>query len=235
MSIFRLHALKGYRISPDPTWDYINSVIWTGAELAAGVFCASLPAIRQLFLTVLPSRFQKFRARRTQTRSQHDYGGDSGPSLQRQGEDRPEFFVSKSTHDTKKPIGVTTDISATTWEESLAVTSQDKERSRNSTGEPKGFSWNPLRTQPQQGAPSEPSIWKSVDITSSSPTHDDVARRPITTASSIISSRNIGAGTRRTGADDEMELLQFAGRPYHPTAHNGSEDESTTSTSKAGI
>ncbi|KAF9694409.1 hypothetical protein EKO04_007689 [Ascochyta lentis] len=34
----------GALISLDPTWDYTDVTIWTGAELAAGIVCASLPA-----------------------------------------------------------------------------------------------------------------------------------------------------------------------------------------------
>ena len=40
-TMIRLRSLAGFKISLDPTWDYADVTIWTGAELAAGIVCAS--------------------------------------------------------------------------------------------------------------------------------------------------------------------------------------------------
>ncbi|EUC39482.1 hypothetical protein COCMIDRAFT_65711, partial [Bipolaris oryzae ATCC 44560] len=47
-TIIRFHALTTFRISVDPTWDYVSATIWTEVELAAGSICVSLPSIRVL-------------------------------------------------------------------------------------------------------------------------------------------------------------------------------------------
>lgn len=59
-TMIRLKALLGFKISLDPTWDYVPSVIWTELELAAGFACVSLPTIRKLFIRMLPPSFKKF-------------------------------------------------------------------------------------------------------------------------------------------------------------------------------
>ncbi|KAF2786450.1 hypothetical protein K505DRAFT_343799 [Melanomma pulvis-pyrius CBS 109.77] len=53
-TILRLHSLLDFRISIDPTWDYVPVTIWTELELASGFVCVSLPAIRILLTMMLP-------------------------------------------------------------------------------------------------------------------------------------------------------------------------------------
>ncbi|KAF2627246.1 hypothetical protein BU25DRAFT_60008 [Macroventuria anomochaeta] len=55
-TIIQLQSLAGFKISLDPTWDYTDVAICTGAELATGIVCASFSAVRQLLTMVLPSR-----------------------------------------------------------------------------------------------------------------------------------------------------------------------------------
>ncbi|KAJ8112826.1 hypothetical protein OPT61_g4902 [Boeremia exigua] len=51
-TIMRLPSLSTFKISTDPSWDYISITIWTELELAAGFLCVSLPSIRMLFVHV---------------------------------------------------------------------------------------------------------------------------------------------------------------------------------------
>jgi hypothetical protein len=55
-TIIRLHTLTTFRISVDPTWDYVSATIWTEVELAAGSICVSLPSIRILITKTMPGR-----------------------------------------------------------------------------------------------------------------------------------------------------------------------------------
>jgi hypothetical protein len=53
-TILRLHSLFDFKISIDPTWDYVSVTIWTELELASGFVCVSLPAIRILITMIFP-------------------------------------------------------------------------------------------------------------------------------------------------------------------------------------
>jgi hypothetical protein len=59
-TILRLHTLTTFKISIDPTWDYVPTTIWTEFELAAGGLCVSLPSIRIFVIKALPERFKNF-------------------------------------------------------------------------------------------------------------------------------------------------------------------------------
>lgn len=47
-TVVRLSTLHVFGNLEDPTWDYVPVVYWTVVELAAGMICSSLPAIRIL-------------------------------------------------------------------------------------------------------------------------------------------------------------------------------------------
>lgn len=53
-TIIRLQILVQFKISIDPTWDYVSVTIWTELELAAVFLCVSLPSIRILLVRMLP-------------------------------------------------------------------------------------------------------------------------------------------------------------------------------------
>jgi hypothetical protein len=53
-TIIRLSVLLTFKISVDPTWDYVHVTIWTEVELASGFICVSLPSIRILVANLLP-------------------------------------------------------------------------------------------------------------------------------------------------------------------------------------
>lgn len=49
-----------FKISFDPTWDYVPIVIWTELEIAAAFACVSLPAIRVLLVKVVPTHLKSW-------------------------------------------------------------------------------------------------------------------------------------------------------------------------------
>ena len=59
-TIMRLPSLSTFKISIDPSWDYVPVTIWTELELAAGFLCVSLPSIRMLLVRLLPKRLKEF-------------------------------------------------------------------------------------------------------------------------------------------------------------------------------
>ena len=71
-TIIRLQALLTFKISVDPTWDYVPVTVWTEVELAAGLVCVSLPSIRILIVKILPVRVKEFLSHITQSRSRSD-------------------------------------------------------------------------------------------------------------------------------------------------------------------
>lgn len=65
-TIMRIPSLSTFKISIDPSWDYVPVTIWTELELAAGFICVSLPSIRMLLVTILPKRVKNFLSNITQ-------------------------------------------------------------------------------------------------------------------------------------------------------------------------
>ncbi|KAI1628765.1 50S ribosomal protein L36e [Exophiala viscosa] len=53
-SILRLHALYITSISTDITYDNVDAVTWSAAELNVGIMCASIPAIRPVIGLIFP-------------------------------------------------------------------------------------------------------------------------------------------------------------------------------------
>lgn len=47
-----------FKISFDPTWDYVPIVIWTELEITAAFACVSLPTIRVLLAKITPKRLK---------------------------------------------------------------------------------------------------------------------------------------------------------------------------------
>ena len=53
-SCVRLRFIVRFARSTNPTWDYTDSLIWSGLEVAVSIIVTSLPAIRVLLNRVLP-------------------------------------------------------------------------------------------------------------------------------------------------------------------------------------
>lgn len=56
----RLPSLSTFKISFDPSWEYVPVTVWTELELAAGFLCVSLPSIRMLLVRLLPKSLKEF-------------------------------------------------------------------------------------------------------------------------------------------------------------------------------
>ncbi|KAH7128558.1 hypothetical protein B0J11DRAFT_273798 [Dendryphion nanum] len=83
-TIIRLHTLLVFRISVDPTWDYVPVTIWTELELASGFVCVSLPAIRILLTMILPQRCLTFFASIASRSSRNNDSSEPGNDVERQ-------------------------------------------------------------------------------------------------------------------------------------------------------
>ncbi|KAF1954364.1 hypothetical protein CC80DRAFT_369139, partial [Byssothecium circinans] len=53
-TFLRRHTLLEFKITVDPTWDYVPVMNWTALELPSGFVCVSLPAVRILFVHYIP-------------------------------------------------------------------------------------------------------------------------------------------------------------------------------------
>lgn len=65
-----------FKISIDPTWDYVQITIWTTIELASGFASVCLPSIRQLLAAIIPASWKEA------------FGSDSDDESSRQGTER---------------------------------------------------------------------------------------------------------------------------------------------------
>ncbi|KAF1359611.1 hypothetical protein EJ07DRAFT_76650, partial [Lizonia empirigonia] len=57
-TIIRLRTLLLFKISYDPSWDYVPIVIWTELEVSAAFACISLPALRVLLVKLTPRQLK---------------------------------------------------------------------------------------------------------------------------------------------------------------------------------
>ncbi|KAF1920182.1 hypothetical protein BDU57DRAFT_436220, partial [Ampelomyces quisqualis] len=56
----RLPSLSSFKISIDPTWDYVAATKWSQLELAVCIICNSLPAIRILAAKFIPTSVKDY-------------------------------------------------------------------------------------------------------------------------------------------------------------------------------
>jgi hypothetical protein len=63
----RLPSLSTFKISIDPTWDYVAVTKWSQLELAICFICISLPSIRVLVSKVVPTSVKDFLSSKTGT------------------------------------------------------------------------------------------------------------------------------------------------------------------------
>jgi hypothetical protein len=227
--MIRLHSLAGFKISLDPTWDYTNVVIWTGAELAAGIVCASLPAVRQLLVMVVPSRFQTFFTNRSRSRSVPGPDRRQIPSLKRHRQGRSLFPMPSSSEPGKSSFGVTTDISTSSGTKSQTETVIDIERGHLQNELTRPSLWNPLRTLlPKQSRSFQTSFWSSVDRSGSPPLCDERTERHNATSIRATMSRTEGAETTgKASVDEQVELLQVPTSIYPAGQHSPEPEEIT--------
>lgn len=101
-TIIRLRTLLSFKMSLDPTWDYVPVTIWTELELAAGFVCVSMPSIRILIMKAIPVSVREFLSHVTQSsrsRSRSRSKSSSKPSQPREWK-KPSSWMTLS-HDVK--------------------------------------------------------------------------------------------------------------------------------------
>jgi hypothetical protein len=98
-TIVRLRTLLGFKLSIDPTWDYVPVTIWTELELLAGFTCVSLPSIRILLVTILPREVKEILS--LVTRSSRNQSNPSSKRSQQREWKKPSSWMSISHGTTK--------------------------------------------------------------------------------------------------------------------------------------
>jgi hypothetical protein len=103
-TIMRLPSLSTFKISIDPSWDYVPITIWTELELAAGFLCVSLPSIRMLLVRILPKRVKEFLSNithpsRSRSSRRNPTPQQATPPQQRKWS-KPKSWVDISAHST---------------------------------------------------------------------------------------------------------------------------------------
>lgn len=235
-----MRSLAGFKISFDPTWDYTNVIVWTGAELAAGIVCASLPAVRQLLLIILPSGFHRFLTNRSRSRS--NAGADRGRMASGQHRrKRSSLFAMPSMEEQEKgSFSATTNTWTPSWTKSQARSVEDIEQGGVPAEQKKKKSvWNPLLTLfPKQTRGFEASFWSSVDR-SGSPAmqnYSDPTRRPNVTGFRAQAPRTeVAETTGKASIDEHVELLQVPDNVYRTLGRYGSEYDDITALPRIGI
>ena len=103
-SIVRLYSLRTFGLTADPTWDNVNTTIWSSLEICTAMVCASLPAMRAAYSRIL----RKSRGLSTHNSNNNLTGGPSPflrskmsgrnsrkswnkLTLEPQGNDKPSF------------------------------------------------------------------------------------------------------------------------------------------------
>ncbi|KAH8725647.1 hypothetical protein GQ44DRAFT_615438 [Phaeosphaeriaceae sp. PMI808] len=94
-TFIRLRTLLTFRISIDPTWDYVPVTIWTEIELACGFVCVSLPQIRILIVRFLPSRVKELLSHIT-SRSRSRSHSNPAPNDQPREWNKPSSWANRS-------------------------------------------------------------------------------------------------------------------------------------------
>lgn len=57
ISVVRLWSLVDFRATQNASWDYWNAAIWSTVEIAIGIICACMPAIRFILVRIFPNIF----------------------------------------------------------------------------------------------------------------------------------------------------------------------------------
>lgn len=75
-----------FKITIDPTWDYVQVTIWTEIEIACGYICVSLPAIRVLLNKIFPKTiFSSSNRSRNMTGGKTPKNGSMQPTVPIEG------------------------------------------------------------------------------------------------------------------------------------------------------
>jgi hypothetical protein len=209
--VIRLRALANFRISIDPTWDYTDVSIWTGAELAAGIVCASLPAIRQLLTMILPKRFHSFLTNRSRSRSIQQAGREVTPSVRRYRKDNSVFEMSCSENDD----GSVADYLSMNRRNSQRQGLRDVECGRVYDNSSQMPSCSSSQTKSGDNSRSlRTSFWSSIDWASSSPSSLQPQTHYLSENDGVSTRTESTEPTGKTSVDEQVELLRAPETSY---------------------
>ncbi|KAH7084021.1 hypothetical protein FB567DRAFT_551017 [Paraphoma chrysanthemicola] len=236
-TIIRLRSLLHFGISVDPTWDYTDVSIWTGAELASGIVCASLPAIRQLLIMIIPTRFISLIASRTRSRSTPMPAGGGSSSAQRKHKGHSVFPLPPISDYESKSLGTTTDTSSSSWTKSKRRASQDVERGYAHRQDPDRSSWLPLRHLFTSRSRSfQTSFWSAVDRSGSPPLPPTPSPPPKNSGYWNPSSRTeLANATQKSSFDERIEMLRVPEATHQTPKHRSACEEEITALPRVGI
>lgn len=239
--MIRLRALLNFSISIDPTWDYTDVSIWTGAELASGILCASLPAIRQLLTMTLPKRFLSLLTSRSQSRSTPMPGAPRGstPSSRRQRKDRSMLPIPSSSEYGISSYGTRTDISSSSLTKSQIHALHGLDARTSQHVEPAPRSWLPMRTffHSNKSRSFQTSFWSSVDRRGSPPLSPPPGGIQVSTdlRGTSVARTEIADGTGKASVDEQMELLRVPEGAYRARGQRGGYGNDLTALPSLGI
>lgn len=211
-TILRLHSLLSFSISIDPTWEYSDVTIWTGAELAAGIICASLPSIRKLLVMMIPHQFLHMLTNRTLSRNTPLPGRGTDNSDQKPRKGLSVFPLTNVSDPKSGSWGNRTDISSSTLTSTQISAIQGLEQGMaKHQGGARGNSFLPLRAYFQSKSRSfQTSFWSSFDRNGSpplSPGAPPVPSKDIDPRSELDRT-DIAQDTGKTSVDEQMGLLR---------------------------
>ncbi|KAF7536434.1 hypothetical protein G7054_g4577 [Neopestalotiopsis clavispora] len=89
ITIRRTILIPGLKASHDRTWDSVEDFLFSYAEMNAGVVCASIPALKPLFVRYIPERL---RSRSTKGRSDYSGGTDGSNTVVEQNRSRRKRY-----------------------------------------------------------------------------------------------------------------------------------------------
>ncbi|CRK21462.1 hypothetical protein BN1723_012405 [Verticillium longisporum] len=97
-SCIRLRYIIVFARSSNPTWDYVDALIWSGTEISVSMIVVSLPAIRLLLSKIVPGLFSTIASRTGwsfKTTRQTDGQNQSSQRFSRRDALRPEAAESE--------------------------------------------------------------------------------------------------------------------------------------------
>jgi hypothetical protein len=121
-TIARLRTLLGFKMSIDPTWDFVPVTVWTELELLAGFACVSLPSIRILIIKILPADIKEFLS--LVTRSSRSRSNPSSKRSQNREWKKPSSWIGMSHNADSRNMGRETGMSSIWSRHSIAPISR---------------------------------------------------------------------------------------------------------------
>lgn len=192
--------------------------------------CASLPAVRQLLMIILPSRIQAFFTNRSLSRSTRGEHRGQEPDAQRQYKGHSVFPVPTTSRDEEESFGVTTDISTSSWGKSQRQTLNGPERGAGVIEQQKSSFWNPFRIMFPEKTKSLQASFRSLTNRSNGPSsYNETNRRPTTTGVPTTMLRTEASeASGKASVDEQIELLRIPRETYQPGTCRDSEFDDIT-------